>query len=116
MTTVATRDSIYDTEFVSGFCRTTLPELVAQAGLTDDEARTVVVDVIRRARMLAALPSEYTDVLAIPFLEEVSQHRPSPVCAGVASGCSRRHRPQQQARRLPRLGRPRQGRRYHGHH
>ncbi|MFE7541073.1 hypothetical protein [Streptomyces platensis] len=76
MTTVATRDSIYDTEFVSGFCRTTLPELLARAGLTDDEERTVVVDVIRRARMLAALPSEYTDVLATPFLEEVSQHRP----------------------------------------
>ncbi|MFD9339431.1 hypothetical protein ACFWBF_34340 [Streptomyces sp. NPDC060028] len=69
-------DSIQDTEFVRGFCRTTLPGLLARAGLTDSEAHSVVVDVIRRARMLAALPSEYADVLATPFLEEVSQHRP----------------------------------------
>lgn len=73
----ATRgESIYDTEFVSRFCRTALPELLTRSGLTGDEAHTVVVDVIRRARMLAALPSAYADVLATPFLEEVSQHRP----------------------------------------
>ncbi|MFE4632761.1 hypothetical protein ACFRJ1_05180 [Streptomyces sp. NPDC056773] len=69
-------DSIQDAEFVSGFCRTTLPALLARAGLTDSQAHSVVVDVIRRARMLAALPSDYADVLATPFLEEVSQHRP----------------------------------------
>ncbi|MFI8281376.1 hypothetical protein ACIGBH_42365 [Streptomyces sp. NPDC085929] len=77
MTIADTRgDSTYDTEFVDSFCRTTLPDLLARAGLTDSEAHSVVVDVIRRARMLAALPAEYADVLATPFLEEVSQHRP----------------------------------------
>ncbi|MFE9868371.1 hypothetical protein ACFYPZ_37815 [Streptomyces sp. NPDC005506] len=77
MTIADTRgDSIHDTVFVSGFCRTILPELLAQAGLSDADADGVVVDVIRRARMLAALPGEYADVLATPFLEEVSQHRP----------------------------------------
>ncbi|MEN8656335.1 hypothetical protein ABCR94_38800 [Streptomyces sp. 21So2-11] len=77
MTITYTRgDSIHETEFVSGFCRTTLPSLLSRAGLSDADADSVVVDVIRRARMLAALPGEYADVLATPFLEEVSQHRP----------------------------------------
>ncbi|MFD4577928.1 hypothetical protein ACFWNK_36390 [Streptomyces sp. NPDC058417] len=77
MTITDTRgDSIHKTEFVSGFCRTILPELLSRAGLSDADADGVVVDVIRRARMLAALPGEYADVLATPFLEEVSQHRP----------------------------------------
>lgn len=47
-----------------------------RAGLSDVDADGIVRDVIRRARMLAALPGAYADVLATPFLEEVSQHRP----------------------------------------
>ncbi|MEV7545695.1 hypothetical protein [Streptomyces sp. NPDC089915] len=69
-------DGIHDTEFVSAFCHTTLPGLLDRAGLSDDDAHGVIVDVICRARMFAALPSGYADVLATPFLEEVSQHRP----------------------------------------
>ncbi|MFD0501734.1 hypothetical protein ACFQ0G_00130 [Streptomyces chiangmaiensis] len=62
--------------FVRQFCHGALPDLLTGAGLSDDDARGVAVDVIRRARMLAALPANDFDVLVTPFIEEVSQHRP----------------------------------------
>jgi hypothetical protein len=77
MTTVIESDSsIHDSVFIRDFCRTTLPELLTGAGVSATDAQTVAVDVIHRARMLAALPVAYFDVLITPFLEEVSQHRP----------------------------------------
>lgn len=74
--TAAAERSINDSVFVREFCRSTLPELLTGAGLSDGDAHSVAVDVIRRARMLAALPVAYFDVLVTPFIEEVSQHRP----------------------------------------
>ncbi|GAA2875094.1 hypothetical protein GCM10010524_02830 [Streptomyces mexicanus] len=68
--------NINDSAFVRDFCHGLLPELLAHRGVSRDDARSVTVDVIRRARMLAALPVDYFDVLVTPFLEEVSQHRP----------------------------------------
>ncbi|WP_410540131.1 hypothetical protein [Streptomyces sp. KL2] len=76
MTTTIENSSINDTAFVRDFCRTTLPELLVGAGVSASDAQAVAVDVIRRARMLAALPVAYFDVLITPFIEEVSQHRP----------------------------------------
>jgi len=75
MTATAARN-INDSVFVREFCRSTLPELLTGAGLSDGDAHSVTVDVIRRARMLMALPVDYFDVLVTPFIEEVSQHRP----------------------------------------
>ncbi|MFE2519412.1 hypothetical protein [Streptomyces mirabilis] len=75
MTSTAERN-INDSVFVREFCHSALPELLTGAGLSDGDARGVAVDVIRRARMLAALPVDYFDVLVTPFIEEVSQHRP----------------------------------------
>ncbi|WP_405966029.1 hypothetical protein OG713_45860 (plasmid) [Streptomyces sp. NBC_00723] len=75
MTAMAER-SINDSVFVREFCRSALPELLTGAGLSDGDTHSVAVDVIRRARMLTALPADYFDVLVTPFIEEVSQHRP----------------------------------------
>ncbi|MFE7172595.1 hypothetical protein [Streptomyces sp. NPDC057616] len=49
--------------------------MLPRAGLSDD-AHSVAVDVIRRARMLTALPVDYFDVLVAPIIDKVSQHRP----------------------------------------
>ncbi|MGC0407719.1 hypothetical protein RKD31_000962 [Streptomyces sp. SAI-163] len=49
-----------------------LLDLLTGAGVSSDDARGVAVDVIRRARMLAALPIDYFDVLVTPFIEEVA--------------------------------------------
>jgi hypothetical protein len=75
MTTTA-ESNINDSVFVREFCRGALFKLLTRAGVSDADAHSVGVDVIRRARMLAALPVDYFDVLVTPFLEEVSQHRP----------------------------------------
>ncbi|MEV5989363.1 recombinase family protein [Streptomyces sp. NPDC052051] len=75
MTATAERN-INDSVFVREFCRSTLPELLTGAGLSDGDAHSVTVDVMRRARMLTALPVDYFDVLVTPFIEEVSQHLP----------------------------------------
>ncbi|MFI1376094.1 recombinase family protein [Streptomyces longwoodensis] len=75
MTATAGRN-INNSVFVREFCRGALPEVLAGAGLSDGDVHSVTVDVIRRARMLNALPVDYFDVLVTPFIEEVSQHRP----------------------------------------
>ena len=74
--TIENHSSIHDNAFVRGFCRTALPGLLGRAGVSPADAETIALDVIRRARMLAALPVTYFDVLITPFIEEVSQHRP----------------------------------------
>ncbi|BET45080.1 recombinase family protein [Streptomyces ardesiacus] len=68
--------NVHDSTFVREFCNGVLLDLLTGAGVSNDDARSVAVDVIRRARMLAALPIDYFDVLVTPFIEEVSQHRP----------------------------------------
>ncbi|MFI7296895.1 recombinase family protein [Streptomyces sp. NPDC050121] len=75
MTATADRN-INNSVFVREFCRGALPELLTGAGLSDGDVHSVTVDVIRRARMLNALPVDYFDVVVTPFIEEVSQHRP----------------------------------------
>ncbi|MFF4733554.1 hypothetical protein ACFY3M_51940 [Streptomyces mirabilis] len=74
--TATAESNINGSVFVREFCRGTLPELLTGKGMSGGDAHSVAVDVIRRARMLAALPTDYFDVLVTPFLEEVSQHRP----------------------------------------
>ncbi|WP_326782455.1 recombinase family protein [Streptomyces longwoodensis] len=74
--TAAAEGNINDTVFVREFCHRVLPDLLTGAGLSDGDAHSVTVDVIRRARMLTALPADYFDVLVTPFIEEVTQHRP----------------------------------------
>ncbi|MFF2601319.1 recombinase family protein [Streptomyces californicus] len=73
--------SVNDSVFVREFCHGVLPGLLARAGLSEGDAQSVTVDVIRRARMLTVLPVDYFDVLVTPFIEEVSQHRPLPAPA-----------------------------------
>lgn len=74
--TAAAEGNINDTVFVREFCHRVLPDLLTGAGLSDGDAHSVTVDVIRRARMLTALPADYFDVLVTPFIEEVTQHQP----------------------------------------
>jgi hypothetical protein len=77
MTTTAPSGSSTDEgAFAHDFCRLQLPKLLTSAGVSASDAQGITTDVLRRARMLAALPVAYFDVLITPFIEEVSQHRP----------------------------------------